>query len=84
MSPCKTFFLQCQKRHLELPKIPTYLPPCQCHPRLVSYSRGGVVHYLFMLCSCAPLSFFLPSCACYGVFYRASSGPLRRAVMCGV
>ena len=22
----KTFFLQCQRRHLELPKIPTYLP----------------------------------------------------------
>ena len=22
----KTFFLQCQRRHPELPKIPTYLP----------------------------------------------------------
>ena len=24
--PGKTFFLQCQRRHPELPKIPTYLP----------------------------------------------------------
>ena len=36
--------------------------------------RGGVVCYLFMLRSCAPLSFFLPCCACYGVFFRASFG----------
>ena len=46
----------------------------QCHPRSVSYSRGSVVCYLFMFRSCAPLSFFLPCCACYGVFYRASFG----------
>ena len=50
------------------------MAPRQCHPRSVSYSRGGVVCYLFMLRSCAPLSFFLPCCACYGVFFRASIG----------
>ena len=44
------------------------MAPCHCHPRLVSYSCGGVVCYLFVLRSCAPLSFFLPCCACYGVF----------------
>ena len=44
------------------------MAPLQCHPRSVSYSRGGVVCYLFMLRWCAPLSFFLPCCACYGVF----------------
>ena len=50
------------------------MAPCRCHPRSVSYSCGGVVCYLLMLCSCAPLSFLLPCCACYGVFYRASFG----------
>ena len=50
------------------------MAPRQCHPRSVSYSRGGVVRYLFMLRSCAPLFFFLPCCACFGVFFRASLG----------
>ena len=44
------------------------MAPCYCHTRLVSYSCGGVVCYLFMLRLCAPLSYFLPCCACYGVF----------------
>ena len=44
------------------------MAPCHCHPRLVSYSCGGVVCYLFMPPSCAPLSYSLPCCACYGVF----------------
>ena len=26
----KTFLLQCQRRHPQLPKIPTYLPRCMC------------------------------------------------------
>ena len=50
------------------------MAPRQCHLRSVSYSCGGVVCYLFMLRSCAPPSFFLPCCACYGVFFRASFG----------
>ena len=29
----KTFFLQCQRRHPELPKIPTYLPMQHQHLR---------------------------------------------------
>ena len=45
------------------------MAPRQCHPRSVSYSRGGMVCYLFMLRLCAPLSFFLLYCACYGVFF---------------
>ena len=28
----KTFFLQCQRRHPELPKIPTYLPVPEPNP----------------------------------------------------
>ena len=42
------------------------------HGTLLLPSCGGVICHLLMLRSCAPLSYFLPCCACYGVFYRAS------------
>ena len=70
----KTFFLQCQERHPELPKIPSYLP------LLVSLVCHRLCHLMVCLCriwacwsvvSCLDLMAIVPVVVAFGQHRRA-------------